>query len=88
LNVAHASTSTVEHVSIFTRYKNVDVDALIDNFVLIKSINEHIATLDAKIVEHELENENFKFAKTVLYNGRCPNIKDGVGFQSGGKANT
>jgi hypothetical protein len=40
------------------------------------------------IVEHELENEKFKFAKSMLYNGRCPGIKDGVGFQIGGKENT
>jgi hypothetical protein len=37
--------------------------------------------LNAKIVEHELENENFKFARSMLYNGRCPGIKDGIGFQ-------
>jgi hypothetical protein len=29
---------------------------------LIKQQNDHIAKLDAKIVEHNLENEKFKFA--------------------------
>jgi hypothetical protein len=33
--------------------------------------------------EHELENENFKFARSMLYNGRRPSIKDGIGFQQG-----
>jgi hypothetical protein len=85
MDVAHASTSTLEHVSICTRCKDVDVDALIENVALIKRQNEHIAKLDAKIVEQELENEKFKFAKSMLYNGRWPCIKDDVGFQIGAK---
>jgi hypothetical protein len=51
---------------------------------LIKQQNDHIAKLDAKIAEHELENEKFKFAHSMLYNGRRPGIKDGIGFQQGG----
>jgi hypothetical protein len=50
---------------------------------MIKQQNDHIATLNAKIVEHELENENFKFARSMLYNRRRPSIKDGIGFQQG-----
>jgi hypothetical protein len=48
---------------------------------LIKQQNDHIAKLDAKIAEHNLENEKFKFARSMLYNGRRPGIKDGIGFQ-------
>jgi hypothetical protein len=51
---------------------------------MIKQQNDHIAKLDAKIAEHELENENFKFARSMLYSGRRPDIKDGIGFQQGG----
>jgi hypothetical protein len=61
---------------------------LIDNVALIKSQNEHIAKLDAKIAEHELENEKFKFARSMNSNGRHPSIKDDVGFQPRGKENT
>jgi hypothetical protein len=50
---------------------------------LIKQQNDHIAKLDAKIAEHELDNENFKFARSMLYSGRRPGIKDGIGFQKG-----
>jgi hypothetical protein len=50
---------------------------------MIKKQNDHIAQLSAKIDEHELENENFKFACSMLYNGRRPGIKDGIGFQQG-----
>jgi hypothetical protein len=47
---------------------------------MIKQQNDHIPKLTAKIAEHELENEKFKFARSMLYNGRRPGIKDGIGF--------
>jgi hypothetical protein len=50
---------------------------------LIKQQNDHIAKLDAKIAEHKLENEKFKFARSMLYNGRRLGIKDDIGFQKG-----
>jgi hypothetical protein len=37
--------------------------------------------LNAKFIEHELENGKFKFACSMLYNERRPDIKDGIGFQ-------
>ncbi len=77
------STSTVEHVSICTRCRDVNIDAIHDHMALIKQQNDHIAKLDAKIAEHNLENEKFKFARSMLYNGRRPGIKDGIGFQQG-----
>jgi hypothetical protein len=54
---------------------------------MIKQQNDHIAKLTAKIAEYELENENFKFARSMLYNGRRPGIKDGIGFQHGNQSN-
>jgi hypothetical protein len=81
LNNCKPSTSNVEHVSICTRCR--DVDAINDHLAMIKKQNDHIAKLDAKIAEHELENEKFKFARSMLYNGRRPGIKDGIGFQQG-----
>jgi hypothetical protein len=50
---------------------------------MIKQQNDRIDKLTAKINEHELENEKFKFARSMLYNGRRPGIKDGIGFQQG-----
>jgi hypothetical protein len=50
---------------------------------MIKQQNDHMAKMTAKINEHELENEKFKFARSMLYNGRRPGIKDGIGFQQG-----
>jgi hypothetical protein len=83
LNVCKPSTSTIEHVTTCTRCRDVNIEAIDDHLAMIKQQNDHIAKLIAKIVEHELENENFKFARSMLYNGRRPDIKDGIGFQQG-----
>jgi hypothetical protein len=83
LKTCKPSTSTIEHVTICTRCRDVNIDAIHDHMTMIKQQNDHIAKLDAKIAEHELENENFKFARSMLYSGRHPGIKDGIGFQKG-----
>jgi hypothetical protein len=54
---------------------------------MIREQNDHIAKLNAKVTKHELENEKFKFARSMLYNERCPDIKDGIGFQQGSQSN-
>jgi hypothetical protein len=79
LNICKPSTSTVEHISICTRCRDVNVDAINDHLALTKQQNDHIAQLTAKINEHEIENEKFKFARSMLYSGRRPGIKDGIG---------
>jgi seryl-tRNA synthetase len=81
LNSCKPSTSSVDHVSICTRCRDINVDAIHDHLALIKQQNDHIAQLTSKINEHEIENENFKFARSMLYNGRHPDTKDGIGFQ-------
>jgi chromosome segregation ATPase len=83
LNSCKPSTSTIEHDTICTRCRDINIDAIHDHMALIKQQNDHIAKLDAKIAEHDLENENFKFASSMLYSGRHPGIKDGIGFQKG-----
>jgi hypothetical protein len=82
-NTCKPSTSTVEHVTICTRCRDINIDAIHDHLALIKQQNEHIAQLSAKINEHDLENEKFKFAISMLYSGRHPGIKDGIGFKQG-----
>ena len=84
LNTCKPSTSTVEHVTICTRCRDINVDAIHDHLALIRKQNYHIAQLSAKIDEHDLENGKFKFARSMLYSGRRPGIKDGIGFQQGG----
>jgi hypothetical protein len=81
LNTCKPSTSTIDHVSICTTCRDVNINAIHDHLAMIKQQNDHIAKLDAKIAEHELENEKFKFARSMLYSGRRPGIKDDIGFQ-------
>jgi hypothetical protein len=52
LNVCKPSTSTVDHVSICKRWRDINVDAIHDHLALIKQQNDHIAQLSAKINEH------------------------------------
>jgi hypothetical protein len=83
LNDSKPSTSSVDHVFICTRCRDINIDDIHDHLAMIKQQNDHIAKLDAKITEHELENEKFKFARSMLYSGRRPGIKDDIGFQQG-----
>jgi hypothetical protein len=55
LNVYKTSISAVEHVTICTRYRDVNIDAIDDHLAINKQQNDHIAKLTAKIAEHELE---------------------------------
>jgi DNA repair exonuclease SbcCD ATPase subunit len=74
LNACKPSTSTIDHVTICTKCRDINVDAIHDHLALIKQQNDHIAQLTSKINEHEI-------ARSMLYNGRRPGIKDGIGFQ-------
>jgi hypothetical protein len=56
-NTCKPSTSTVEHISICTKCRDINIEAIDDHLAMIKKQNDHIAKLDAKIVEHELKNE-------------------------------
>jgi hypothetical protein len=87
LSACKPSTSVVDHVTICTRCKHVNIEAIGDHIAMVKQQNDHIAKLTAKIAEYELENEKFKFARSMLYNGRHPDIKDGIGFQQGNQSN-
>jgi hypothetical protein len=81
LNACKPSTSSVDHVTICTRCSDINIDAIHDHLTLIKQQNDHITQLTTKINEHEIEDEKFKFARSMLYSGRRPGIKDGIGFQ-------
>jgi hypothetical protein len=57
LNVCKPSTSTVEHVTICTRCRDINVEDIDDHLAMIQEQNDHIPKLNAKNAEHELENE-------------------------------
>jgi hypothetical protein len=54
LNVCKPSTSSVNQVSICTRCRDINVDAIHDHLALIKEQNDRIAQLTSKINEHEI----------------------------------
>jgi predicted nuclease with TOPRIM domain len=55
LKYCKLSTSTIEHTTICTRCRDVNIDAIHDHMALIKQQNDHIAKLDAKIAEHDFQ---------------------------------
>jgi hypothetical protein len=57
LNACKPSTSNVDHVSIYTRCRDINLEAIDDHLAMIKQQNNRIAKLTNKIVEHDLENE-------------------------------
>ena len=65
LDACKPSTSSVDHVTICTRYKDINVDAIHDHLALIKQQNDHIDQLSAKINEHDLENEKLEVCSIV-----------------------
>jgi hypothetical protein len=83
LNACKPSTSSVDQVTICTRCRDINVDAIHDHLALIKQQNDHIAQLTSKINEHEIENKKIKFARSMLYSGRRTGMKDGISFQQG-----
>jgi predicted nuclease with TOPRIM domain len=56
LNDCKPSTPTIEHITICTRCRDVNIEAMNDHLAMIKQQNDHMAKLTAKIAEHELEN--------------------------------
>jgi hypothetical protein len=80
LSICKASTSTVDNVTICARFKDINVEAMNDHLAMIKQQNDLIAKLTAKIAEHELENEKFKFARSILYNVRRPALRMALDF--------
>jgi hypothetical protein len=45
LNECHAFSSSIEHVSIDNRCKDVDIDSCISNITMIAGLNDEIAKL-------------------------------------------
>jgi hypothetical protein len=58
LNACKPSTSTVGHVSICTRCRDINVDAIHDHLALIKQQNDHIAQLTSKLMSMKLRMKN------------------------------
>jgi hypothetical protein len=86
LNACNISTSTVEHVTICTKCRDVNIDAMDDHHAMIKEQNNHVVKLNAKIVEHELENENFNLLVACFIMGDVLALRMTLASNKGAKA--
>jgi hypothetical protein len=77
------ASSSVKHVLICNRCKDVDIDACNTHVSTILKLNNDIANLNAQLKTCKSENDKIKFARDAYTIGRHPSIKDGLGFQKG-----
>jgi hypothetical protein len=86
LNVCKPSTSTVENVTICTRCRDVNIEAIDDHLAMIKEQNDHIAKLNAKIVEHELKNKKLNLLEACSIMGDALVLRMALASNKGAKA--
>jgi hypothetical protein len=86
LNICKPSTSNVEHVTICTRCRDINVEAIDDHLPMIKEQNDHIAKLNAKITEHELENEKLNLLEACYIMGDTLALRMALASNKGAKA--
>jgi hypothetical protein len=80
-----ASISSLEHVSICTRYKGHDFDSCIDHASTIAKLIDEIAQLNVQLKTCKNEVEKVKFARNDFTISRHPSIKDGLHFHGEAK---
>jgi hypothetical protein len=80
MNVA---SSSLEHASICTRYKDYDIYACVNHASTISKLNNGIAKLHDQLKTCKNECENIKFARDAYTIGRHPSTNDRLGFHGG-----
>jgi hypothetical protein len=70
LNECHTSTSSLEHVFICNRCKDVYVDSCVANVANIVSLNDKIAKLNAQVKICNYVLKKLKFARGANTSGR------------------
>jgi hypothetical protein len=86
LNVCNVSTSTVEHVIICTRCRDVSIDAMNDHLTMIKEQNDHIAKLSAKIAEQNLRMKILNLLIACFIMGDALALRMALASNKGAKA--
>jgi hypothetical protein len=81
----NVTSSSVEHVSICNRCKDVDIDACNAHDSTILKLNNEVTNLNVQLKFCKSEYEKINFARDAHTIGRHPPIKDGLGFQRGTK---
>jgi chromosome segregation ATPase len=78
-------SSSVEHVSIYNRCKDFDVNACNNHASTISKLNDEVVNLTAQLKICKNKCDKIQFARDSYTIGRHPSIKDGLGFQKGTK---
>jgi hypothetical protein len=78
LEKASATSSSVEHVVICDRCKDINLDKHVTTIV---NLNDEVASLNAQLKTCKDDFEKLKFASDAYTIGRHPSIKDGLGFR-------
>jgi hypothetical protein len=86
LNACNVSTYIVEHVTICTGCRDVNIDAMNDHLAMIKEQNDHIDKLNAKIAEHELEMKNLNLLVACFIMGDTLALRMTLASNKGAKA--
>jgi hypothetical protein len=81
LEEVNKTSSCVEHVSIYNRCKDFDVDACDEHLASITKLNNEVASLNAQLKTCKFEFDKLKFARDAYTFGRHLSIKDGFGFR-------
>jgi chromosome segregation ATPase len=81
LEEVNKSSSCVEHVIIYNRCKDFDVDACNEHRISITKLNNEVASLNAQLKTCKIDFDKLKFARDAYTVGRHPSIKDGLGFR-------
>jgi hypothetical protein len=74
-------SSCEEHVVIYDRCKDFDVDACDEHLSSITKLNDEVASLNAQLKTCKINFDQLKFARDAYTIGRHPSIKDGLGFR-------
>jgi hypothetical protein len=81
LEKVNETSSCVEHVIIYNRCKDFDVNACDEHVTSIAKLNNEVASLNAQLKTCKDDYEKLKFARDAYTVGRHPSIKDGLGFR-------
>jgi hypothetical protein len=74
-------SSSIEHVVIYNRCKDFNIDACSENASTIAKLNNDVVSLNAQLKTCKDNYEKLKFARDAYTVGRHPSIKDGLVFR-------
>jgi hypothetical protein len=77
----NVANSSIEHVLIYNRCKDFNIDACNEHASTILKLNNDVTSLNAQLKTCKDNYEKLKFVRDAYTIGRHPSSKDGLGFQ-------